>query len=236
MDDKLHEFTATFYTIYRWKDARDYSILFNDANFIETENVVCSEGQHAIRSLDEDGNPVAEGDSAEHRLRRLSRRLSASSSGASGTSGSSGVSGSSGMPGMSGSGGSGGSSGSSSSSDDKDSGDGTTRKFVEFGHDERKLLWQPDLHVVNEKGDPQIHSELMRIYDDGWVEIIELQEGVLEMLHPDYISFPFDSQGLNVEIESESHSSKRIVLTPLEEMIGVEESLLGDVCHTGLEP
>ena len=102
---------------------------------------------------------------------------------------------------MSGSGGSGGSSGSSSSSDDKDSGDGTTRKFVEFGHDERKLLWQPDLHVVNEKGDPQIHSELMRIYDDGWVEIIELQEGVLEMLHPDYISFPFDSQGLNVEID-----------------------------------
>ena len=39
-------------------------------------------------------------------------------------------------------------------------------------------------------------------YEDGWVEIIELQEeGVLEMLHPDYISFPFDSQGLNVKID-----------------------------------
>ena len=32
-------------------------------------------------------------------------------------------------------------------------------------------------------------------YEDGWIEIIELQEGVLEMLHPDYISFPFDTQG-----------------------------------------
>ena len=62
---------------------------------------------------------------------------------------------------------------------------------------------------------------------DGWIEIIELQEGVLEMLHPDYISFPFDSQGLNVEIESISHSSTRIVITPLEEMIGVEIAMLG---------
>ena len=232
MDDRLHEFTSIFYTVYRWKDERDYSILFNDENFIETESVVCSEGQHAIRNLDDDGKvywTVAEDDSADHRLRRLSRRLSASSSGSSGSSGSSAVSGSSGSSSVSGSAGSAGSAsvtGSAGSS--ADSGQTTTRKFVEFGHDERKLLWQPDLHVVNEKGDPQIHSELMRIYEDGWVESIELQEGVLEMLHPDYISFPFDSQGLNVEIESESHSSKRIVLTPLEEMIGVEESLLGD--------
>ena len=35
MDDKLHEFTSIFYTIYRWKDERDYSILFDDANFRE---------------------------------------------------------------------------------------------------------------------------------------------------------------------------------------------------------
>ena len=35
------------------------------------------------------------------------------------------------------------------------------------------------------------------------------------------------SQGLNVEIESISHSSNRIVLTSLDEMIGVEESMLG---------
>ena len=41
-----------------------------------------------------------------------------------------------------------------------------TRRFIEFGHDERKLLWVPDLHVVNQKGKPQIHSELMRMYDD----------------------------------------------------------------------
>ena len=32
-------------------------------------------------------------------------------------------------------------------------------------------------------------------YKNGWVEIIELQEGTLEMLHPDYVTFQFDSQG-----------------------------------------
>ena len=37
---------------------------------------------------------------------------------------------------------------------------------MEFGHDERYLLWAPDLHVVNQKGKPQIHSELMRMYED----------------------------------------------------------------------
>tara|TARA_B100000795_G_scaffold115967_1_gene86108 strand:+ start:295 stop:441 length:147 start_codon:yes stop_codon:yes gene_type:complete len=35
VDDTLHEFTSIFYTIYRWRDERDYSILFNDPNFLE---------------------------------------------------------------------------------------------------------------------------------------------------------------------------------------------------------
>ena len=167
----------------------------------QEENIICSEGQHLIRNLDENGNPLKE-DSAEHRVRRLSRltasrRLAASSSSSSSSSGSSGSSGASGN--------SSGSAGSAGSANEDDSGpdDSGLRRFVEFGHDERKLLWAPDLHVVNEKGEPQIHSELMRMYEDGlpltlpltltliltlnctliryedgWVEIIELQEGV----------------------------------------------------------
>ena len=202
VDDKLHEFTSIFYAVYRWRDERNYSILFDDAHFLETEVLVCNAGQHAIRSLDDNGNPIAqEDDPTHHRVRRLSRRLAASSA----------------------------ASGSSSQSGDASGDEETlTRRFVEFGRSEQKLLWQPDLHVVNAKGEPQIHSDLTRLYDDGWVEIIRLQEGVLEMLHPDYVSFPFDSQGLNVEIESTSHSSHRVVLISLEEMIGVEESMLGD--------
>ena len=35
VDDKLHEFTSIFYTIYRWKDERDYQILLDDPNFLE---------------------------------------------------------------------------------------------------------------------------------------------------------------------------------------------------------
>ena len=42
VDDKLHEFTSIFYTVYRWKDPRDYKILFNDPNLIEQESIICS--------------------------------------------------------------------------------------------------------------------------------------------------------------------------------------------------
>ena len=31
----MHEFTSIFYTIYRWKDERDYQILIDDPNFRE---------------------------------------------------------------------------------------------------------------------------------------------------------------------------------------------------------
>lgn len=121
----------------------------------QEENVICSEGQHEIRSLDEDGNSL----DAEHRIRRLSRQLessrrragaspSASSSAGSETDGSNGSSGGPETP----------------ANMQEDSG---LRKFVEFGHDERKLLWAPDLHVVNQKGEAQIHSELMRMYEDA---------------------------------------------------------------------
>ena len=62
------------------RDERNFSILFDDAHFLETEVLVCNAGQHAIRSLDDDGNPIAqEDDPIQHRVRRLSRRLAASS-------------------------------------------------------------------------------------------------------------------------------------------------------------
>jgi hypothetical protein len=62
------------------RDERNFSILFDDAHFLETEVLVCNAGQHAIRSLDDDGNPIAqEDDPTQHRVRLLSRRLAASS-------------------------------------------------------------------------------------------------------------------------------------------------------------
>ena len=115
--------------------------------------MVCSEGQHEIRELDEHGNPKEE--PAEDRIRRLSREVESRRRAASSSSSASSSSDSTGS-----SGGSEGSEG-SDGSDQEDSGQ---RTFVEFGHDERYLLWAPDLHVVNSNGKPQVHSELMRMY------------------------------------------------------------------------
>ena len=42
MDDKLHQFTSIFYTVYRWRDDRDYSMLFDDANFLEARQTSSS--------------------------------------------------------------------------------------------------------------------------------------------------------------------------------------------------
>ena len=42
MDDKLHQFTSIFYTVYRWRDDRDYSMLFDDDNFLEARQTSSS--------------------------------------------------------------------------------------------------------------------------------------------------------------------------------------------------
>ena len=34
------------------------------------------------------------------------------------------------------------------------------RKFVEFGHDELKLIWKPDVHITNLHMDMNIHEEV----------------------------------------------------------------------------
>jgi len=34
------------------------------------------------------------------------------------------------------------------------------RKFVEFGHDELKLIWKPDVHITNLHADMNVHEEV----------------------------------------------------------------------------
>lgn len=34
------------------------------------------------------------------------------------------------------------------------------RRFVEFGHDELKLIWEPDVHVTNLHQDMLVHEEV----------------------------------------------------------------------------
>ena len=34
------------------------------------------------------------------------------------------------------------------------------RKFVEFGHDELKLIWKPDVHITNLHMDMNVHEEV----------------------------------------------------------------------------
>ena len=56
------------------------------------------------------------------------------------------------------------------------------RRFVEFGHDELKLIWEPDVHITNlHQGMMNTHDQLLRIYDDGHVEFIRLVWARLDM-------------------------------------------------------
>lgn len=109
-------------------------------------------------------------------------------------------------------------------------GNGTVimRRFVEFGSYERDLVWRPDLTIVNVYGKEAIHTAFMRLYEDGFVEVMDLKIAKLEMTHPDYKPFPFDRQHLAIVIESFSHSTKRIALRTFDAMTGLESALVPD--------
>ena len=100
------------------------------------------------------------------------------------------------------------------------------RRFVEFGHDELKLIWEPDVHITNLHQDMLVHEELLRVYEDGHVEFIRFVWAKLDMHEKPVIGHPVDTLMLEVHIASLSHSTKRITLHEHPTMNGLEESLV----------
>jgi hypothetical protein len=95
--------------------------------------------------------------------------------------------------------------------------------FVEFGEDEMDNVWRPDLQVTN------VHSrtieaanKMMRFYDDGTIEYVQLTYARLKLLDARFDAYPFDSHHFGIYIESRSHTDARIVLEELDDMTGLE--------------
>jgi hypothetical protein len=102
----------------------------------------------------------------------------------------------------------------------------TNKKYVEFGHNEMDLIYSPDLHFTNvHKDNYATHNELMRMFEDGTVELTKLVWGEFDF-YGRYTAFPFDKQHLDIQVGSLSHSSERLILGPLESMTGLEESVM----------
>jgi hypothetical protein len=64
-------------------------------------------------------------------------------------------------------------------------------------------------------------NKMMRFYDDGTIEYIQLTSARLELLHVRFDAYPFDQHHFEIFIESRSHTDKRIVLEKLDDMIGI---------------
>ena len=102
----------------------------------------------------------------------------------------------------------------------------TNNKYVEFGHNEMDLIYRPDTHFTNvHNNNYATHNELMRMFQDGTVELTKLVWGEFDF-YGRYTAFPFDKQHFDIQVGSLSHSSERLILEPLESMTGLEESTM----------
>jgi len=99
----------------------------------------------------------------------------------------------------------------------------TRSRYIELDNDALHAFWHPDAHIRNlgDKGKTIIHSQLIRLFEDGTFEQLQLVFARLQMPEPYYGSYPFDQQVLTVHIESMAHTTKRIVFQPLANFSGM---------------
>jgi len=83
-------------------------------------------------------------------------------------------------------------------------------------------VWRPDLQITNVHSKYKAKSKMMRFYDDGTIEYIELTFARMELLHVRFDAYPFDTHHFEVLIESRSHTDSRIVIETLDDMTGIE--------------
>jgi hypothetical protein len=126
--------------------------------------------------------------------------------------------------GSAGSAGSAGSSGSASYSSAGEEYKSGWEVFVEFGEDEMGYVWRPDLQVTNVHSGYNARNKMMRFYEDGTIEYIQLTYARLELLHVRFDAYPFDAHHFAVYVESRSHTKARIVIETLDDLTGIEEA------------
>ena len=102
--------------------------------------------------------------------------------------------------------------------------EGTSLRFIEFEATELSLLWKPDLLIANAASLPRVSSERMRLFENGTIEYIQYVQANLGMSDPVYVAFPYDSQHLDITVQSRSLSTNRLLITTLPYINGLHEA------------
>jgi hypothetical protein len=89
----------------------------------------------------------------------------------------------------------------------------------EDAHEELNTIWQPDITFPNESSPRETENLELVVYEDGTIEYEERFSVTLEA-HYDLRHFPFDSQLLEVEIESLAWSEQYLIFHREEDTIG----------------
>ena len=98
----------------------------------------------------------------------------------------------------------------------------TSRGFLEYrgpkAEQKLKEVWIPQVAFSNIKGSPSYETSSLRIFPDGWVEVMQRTTGQFT-IPIDSSSFPFDKQTLGVEITVRRETTAEASLVVLQEDI-----------------
>jgi hypothetical protein len=98
----------------------------------------------------------------------------------------------------------------------------TPRGFQEFrgpkADQKLKEIWVPQVAFTNLKGSPSFETTSLRIFPDGWVEVMQRTTGQFA-IPTDSGAFPFDKQTLGVEITVRRETTGEASLVVLQEDI-----------------
>jgi hypothetical protein len=101
--------------------------------------------------------------------------------------------------------------------------------------EELNSIWQPDITFPNESGPRETENLEVIVYENGTIEYEERFSVTLEA-HFDLSHFPFDSQLLEVEIESLAWSEQYLMFHREADMIGFSDNFeLAEWHSTGVE-
>jgi hypothetical protein len=86
-------------------------------------------------------------------------------------------------------------------------------------HEELNEIWQPDITFPNESSPRETENLELIVFEDGTIEYEERFSVTLEA-HYDLLHFPFDTQVLEIEIESLAWSEQYLLFHQEEDIIG----------------
>lgn len=98
-------------------------------------------------------------------------------------------------------------------------------------HDELNSIWHPDITFPNESGPRETENIEVIVFENGTIEYEERFSVTLEA-HYDLRHFPFDSQILEVEIESLAWSEQHLIFHEETDMIGFSDDFELAEWHT----